>query len=269
MEFPTPTPPSPLPPATLLIPNVLFFHFSLPPLLHSNAPPSSCVVQFQSHSATINATLKATRHAQLVLLHRRADAKISTTTSMSADTSVMYDPAVHKRTHGCFIILLPVKFFTFILTPCPLAVPISDPASASSSAGADRCPGMHLPTARVQQPTSCFPAWATQKAAGDLFLVTNNAVTDSLFATPEKCSTYYPLDLSPIHGSVWVIPFPIPLLLVTTILGYISACEYDYIFPKSYVDCRISFLQFSFSVWPPGGILNYLTAFGGFVAPWT
>ncbi|KAJ7743604.1 hypothetical protein B0H16DRAFT_1727647 [Mycena metata] len=71
---------------------------------------------------------------------------------------------------------------------------------------------------------------------GDLFLVTNNAVTDSLFIY--RCYIVW-------GGSVRVVAFPGLLFLVTTILGYISACEYDYIFPKSYVDYRISFGEFN------------------------
>ncbi|KAJ7723081.1 hypothetical protein B0H16DRAFT_1737442 [Mycena metata] len=72
---------------------------------------------------------------------------------------------------------------------------------------------------------------------GDLFLVTNNAVTDSLFIY--RCYI------------VW-----------GGILGYISACEYDYIFPKSYVDYRISFgeLNCPSLCGPLEGMWNYLTA---------
>ncbi|KAJ7108236.1 hypothetical protein C8R44DRAFT_803845 [Mycena epipterygia] len=67
----------------------------------------------------------------------------------------------------------------------------------------------------------------------DLLLVTNNLVTDSLFIY--RCFIIW-------GRKIHVVILPILMLLITTVLGYISTYKDDYSQSGSYIDSRIPFL---------------------------
>ncbi|KAJ7664876.1 hypothetical protein B0H17DRAFT_1211140 [Mycena rosella] len=76
--------------------------------------------------------------------------------------------------------------------------------------------------------------YVTIYTAGDLLLVTNNLVADSLFTY--RCFIVWNCDIR-------VVVVPILMTLTTTVLGYLAAYDDDYVRAGPYIDFRIAFIM--------------------------